>query len=126
MSDGIIAPGYTPEALEILSNKKSGSLIVLQGDPDAIAASSGVEYREVAGAVFAQRRNDVLFSAEHLEEVVTADTAMGDGEKRDLIVASIACKYTQSNSVVYALNGQTVGVGAVRLTAPHLSLGPLA
>ena len=80
----------------------------------------------MAGAVFAQRRNDVLFSAEHLEEVVTADTAMGDGEKRDLIVASIACKYTQSNSVVYALNGQTVGVGAVRLTATHLSLGALA
>lgn len=111
VSDGIIAPGYTPAALKILSAKKGGAFIVLQGDAEAIAASSGVEYREVGGAVFAQKRNDVQWGMEHMETVVTPG-ALTDAEKRDLVVASIACKYTQSNSVVYAINGQTVGVGA--------------
>jgi phosphoribosylaminoimidazolecarboxamide formyltransferase/IMP cyclohydrolase len=110
VSDGLIAPGYTPEALAILSAKKGGNFIVLQGDPDYV--SPDIEYREVGGAVFAQKRNKEAFGPEHCENVVTARKELPAEAVRDMVVASIACKYTQSNSVVYALNGQTVGVGA--------------
>ena len=110
VSDGLIAPGYTPEALAILSAKKGGNFIVLQGDADYV--SPDIEYREVGGAVFAQKRNKEAFGPEHCENVVSANKDLPADAVRDMVVASIACKYTQSNSVVYALNGQTVGVGA--------------
>jgi phosphoribosylaminoimidazolecarboxamide formyltransferase / IMP cyclohydrolase len=110
--DGIIAPGFEPEALEILRAKKKGGFIILAADLHAEPATQ--EYREVFGTVFAQRRNDVLFSAKtHLHNVVVGDaTNFTEDAQRDLVVASIAIKYTQSNSVGYALHGQMIGVGA--------------
>jgi phosphoribosylaminoimidazolecarboxamide formyltransferase/IMP cyclohydrolase len=109
VSDGIIAPGYTPEALEILKQKKKGGFIILQADPKFIAPV--VEFREMYGVTFAQRRNDALFTAKYLEKVVCGGPLSQDAI-RDLILASIAIKYTQSNSVGYSLNGQMIGVGA--------------
>ena len=109
VSDGIIAPGYEPEALAILSSKKGGNFIVLEGKIDF--PKPELEYREVHGAVLSQKRNDVVFGAEHCQTVPT-EKKLSDEAVRDLIVASVACKYTQSNSVVYAKDGQTIGVGA--------------
>jgi len=109
VSDGIIAPGYEPKALEILASKKQGKFIVLKADPNFVPPSE--EYREVYGAVFKQKRNDVLFDASRLNKVVTT-APLTDAAKRDLILASICIKYTQSNSVGYAINGQMIGVGA--------------
>eukprot|EP00455_Lapot_gusevi_P051232 TRINITY_DN758_c0_g1_i1.p1 TRINITY_DN758_c0_g1~~TRINITY_DN758_c0_g1_i1.p1 ORF type:complete len:402 (+),score=163.43 TRINITY_DN758_c0_g1_i1:87-1292(+) len=110
VSDGIIAPGYEAKALEILSAKKKGSFIVLQAKADYQPPE--VEYRELYGAVFCQKRNDHLCTVSDFQNVVTANKNLTDEAKRDLVVASIAIKYTQSNSVSYALNGQTIGVGA--------------
>lgn len=107
--DGIVAPGFEPEALEILQAKKKGAFIVLLADENFIAPV--VEFREIYGVVFSQRRNDILFTTNHLEKVVTG-TPFSEAAKRDLVLASIAIKYTQSNSVGYAKNGQMIGVGA--------------
>jgi len=107
--DGIIAPGYEPEALEILAAKKKGGFIVLEADESFTPPTQ--EYREVYGLGFSQKRNDALFTPAHLEKV-TAGTALPPEAIRDLVLASICIKYTQSNSVGYALNGQMVGVGA--------------
>ena len=109
VSDGIIAPGYTPEALEILKQKKKGGFIILQADENFIAPI--VEFREMYGVVFSQRRNDALFTSKYLEKIVTGGTFSNEAI-RDLILASISIKYTQSNSVGYAINGQMIGVGA--------------
>ena len=92
----MIAPGYTPEALAILSKKKGGNFIILEGDIDYV--SPDIEYREVAGAVFAQQRNKQAFGPEHCEKIVTKRTELPESAVRDIVVASIACKYTQSNS----------------------------
>lgn len=110
VSDGIIAPGYEPAALEILSQKKGGGFVVLKVDPDYHPPE--VETREVFGVVFAQKRNNVLFSHAHLSKVVTKAASLSPEAQRDLILASICLKYTQSNSVGYAINGQMIGVGA--------------
>jgi phosphoribosylaminoimidazolecarboxamide formyltransferase / IMP cyclohydrolase len=111
VSDGIIAPGYTPEALAILKTKKSGAFIILQARPGY--APPPVEYREVYGMAMCQRRNDAVFSpASSLAKVVTKDTALSADAARDLVVALIALKYTQSNSVAYARDGMAVGIGA--------------
>jgi len=112
VSDGIIAPGYTEEALAILCSKKSGKFIVLHGNPDCVTPD--MEYREIGGAVFCQKRNDTTISPEMLTHnpPVTARKELPASAMRDLVLASVACKYTQSNSVVYAVNGMTVGVGA--------------
>lgn len=111
VSDGIIAPGYEPAALEILKAKKGGNFIVLEADADFKLPS--LEYREVAGITFSQKRNDVIFSAEHLKDVQTTGAGeLTDAKKRDLILAAITLKYTQSNSVGYAKDGQMIGVGA--------------
>jgi len=113
VSDGIVAPGYTPEALEILKAKKGGKFIVLEADPDFIPDE--VEYREVYGMTFAQKRNDVIITAEHMtKNVVTKGgvSSLTDAAIRDMIVASICVKYTQSNSVGFAKDGMMVGVGA--------------
>lgn len=107
--DGIIAPAFEPEALEILKAKKKGGFIVLQADERYVAPLE--EFREVFGTVMMQRRNDVIFTEAHLKKLVTG-TALPEEAKRDLILASIAIKYTQSNSVGYAKNGQMIGVGA--------------
>lgn len=107
--DGIIAPGFEPEALEILRAKKKGGFIILQVDESFQAPL--VEFRDMFGVTFSQRRNDTVFSRDHLKEVVVGG-ALPEEAERDLIVASIAIKYTQSNSVGYAKNGQMIGVGA--------------
>lgn len=109
--DGIIAPGFEPAALAILTAKKKGAFIVLAADASFIPPSE--EYREVYGTVFMQQRNAVVFSAEqHLQRVVTGSAPLPPHAQRDLVLASIAIKYTQSNSVGYAVNGQMIGVGA--------------
>ncbi|OQR92074.1 bifunctional purine biosynthesis protein PURH [Achlya hypogyna] len=110
VSDGIIAPGYEPAALEILAAKKGGKFIVLEAD--AAFVPPPMEYREVYGMTFAQRRNDVLFNHSHVADVQTSCAPLTDAAKRDLILAAITLKYTQSNSVGYAKDGQMVGVGA--------------
>jgi phosphoribosylaminoimidazolecarboxamide formyltransferase/IMP cyclohydrolase len=109
VSDGIIAPGFEEEARLILAAKKGGKFIMLQVDEAYRPPVS--EYREAFGVTFAQRRNDVLFTAAHLEDRVVGDT-FPEEAVRDLILASIAIKYTQSNSVGYAKSGMMIGVGA--------------
>ena len=110
VSDGIIARGFEPKALEILKAKKNGAFIVLEADPNFVP--NEIEYREVYGTCFAQRRNDRRLVLEDLNKVVTKKSQLSDAAKRDLLLASIAIKYTQSNSVGYAKDGQMVGVGA--------------
>lgn len=109
VSDGIVAPGYTPEALQLLRTKKGGKFIILQATPDYDAGD--IEYREVYGMTFSQKRNTVILSREHFQNVVTTQP-LSDDATRDLILASICIKYTQSNSVGFAKNGMMVGVGA--------------
>jgi phosphoribosylaminoimidazolecarboxamide formyltransferase/IMP cyclohydrolase len=109
VSDGIVALGYEPEALNILKGKKNGTFIILQADPSYIPPD--VEYREVYGMGFMQKRNDRELTTKDLEKVMTSTTLTEDA-KRDLLLASIAVKYTQSNSVGYARGGQVVGIGA--------------
>jgi len=110
VSDGIIAPSFVPEALEILKAKKGGGFIVLKADPNFVPPVK--EYRTAGGVGFMQKRNDVVFEAARLDKVVTKNGDIPAGAKLDLILASIAIKYTQSNSVGYAKNGMMVGVGA--------------
>lgn len=110
VSDGIVAPGYTPEALALLKTKKGGKFIILQATQDYTPPE--IEYREVYGMTFSQKRNDVIVSKDHMSNVVTSNTTVPDDAKRDMIVASICIKYTQSNSVGFAKDGMMVGVGA--------------
>jgi phosphoribosylaminoimidazolecarboxamide formyltransferase/IMP cyclohydrolase len=110
VSDGIIAPSYTPKALEILSAKKGGKYIILEATPNYHPGD--IEYREVYGMTFSQKRNDVVITKEHMQKVVTAKKDVDDDAVRDMILASICIKYTQSNSVGFAKNGMMVGVGA--------------
>lgn len=110
VSDGIIAPGFAPEALEILTAKKSGGFIVLKADANFVPPVK--EYRTAGGVGFMQKRNDVVFESSRLDKVVTKSKDMPEAAKLDLMLASIAIKYTQSNSVGYAKNGMMVGVGA--------------
>merc|ERR1719158_2813474 len=110
VSDGIIAPSYNPEALEILKAKKGGKFIVLRADPDFVPPE--MEYRMCGGLGYMQKRNDVIFKESHLENVVTQRKDLSKDAKLDMILASIVIKYTQSNSVGYSLNGMMVGVGA--------------
>lgn len=111
VSDGIIAPGYTPEALELLKSKKGGKFIVLEATKDYDPGQ--IEYREVYGMTFAQKRNDVVITKDHMKDIATAQKeAVNDDVVRDMIVASICIKYTQSNSVGFAKDGMMVGVGA--------------
>jgi phosphoribosylaminoimidazolecarboxamide formyltransferase/IMP cyclohydrolase len=110
VSDGIVAPGYTPEALEILGKKKGGKFIILQATKDFVPGD--IEYREVYGMTFRQKRNDIIITKEHMSKVVTKGGTLSDAAVRDMIVASICIKYTQSNSVGFSRNGMMVGVGA--------------
>jgi phosphoribosylaminoimidazolecarboxamide formyltransferase/IMP cyclohydrolase len=110
VSDGIIAGGFEPEALEILRAKKGGKYIVLKADPAYEPPLE--ESRVVFGTTFRQQRAAEAVSAKTLEKVVTAKATLPDSAKRDLLVAQIAIKYTQSNSVGYAKDGQMIGVGA--------------
>jgi len=110
VSDGIIAPSFNAEALEILMNKKQGKFIVLKADPNFVPPE--MEYRMCGGLGYMQKRNDVIFTETHLEKVVTKKQDLSKNAKLDMILASIVIKYTQSNSVGYSLNGMMIGVGA--------------
>ena len=110
VSDGLIAPGFEPEALEILKAKKGGRFILLEANPGYTPPAE--EVKEVFGVALTQRRNDTLMGPQHLENIVTAQKTLTPEARRDLIVAAITLKYTQSNSVGYAINGQMIGVGA--------------
>ena len=111
VSDGLIAPAFESEALEILKAKKGGSYVVLQADPEYTAPDG--EFREVYGVVFKQQRNNLLLNAENLlSELVTENRNLPANAQRDLVLAAITLKYTQSNSVGYALDGQMIGIGA--------------
>jgi len=111
VSDGIIAPGYTPEALEILKSKKGGKFIILEAINGFTPGE--IEYREVYGMVFSQKRNDTIITSEHMKKVVTSSKdAVSVDAVRDMILSCITTKYTQSNSVGFARDGMMVGVGA--------------
>jgi phosphoribosylaminoimidazolecarboxamide formyltransferase / IMP cyclohydrolase len=117
VSDGVIAPGYEPAALEILRSKRGGKYCVLEVDPAWSAPDT--ETREVFGIVFEQRRNQVVPGREHLANVVTKQRELPESAVRDLILALITLKYTQSNSVCYAYDGQAIGIGAGQQSRIH-------
>ncbi len=117
VSDGIIAPGYTDEALEILKKKRKGTYNVVRIDPDYRPAP--VEHKDVFGVTFEQGRNESKIDASLLENIVTDNKAMTEEAKRDLIVSLITLKYTQSNSVCYAKDGQAIGIGAGQQSRIH-------
>ncbi len=117
VSDGIIAPGYTDEALAILKTKKKGNYNVVQIDPDYVPAPQ--ERREIFGVVFEQGHNFLKIDAEMLQNIVTENKELPESAKIDLIVSLITLKYTQSNSVCYVKDGQTIGVGAGQQSRIH-------
>ena len=117
VSDGIIAPGYEPEALEILKTKRRGTYNIVEIDPDY--APDPIERKQVFGITFEQGRNNFEINEALLSNVVTANKALSDEAKRDLIISLITLKYTQSNSVCFAYDGQAIGVGAGQQSRIH-------
>ena len=117
VSDGVIAPGFEPEALEILKAKKNGNYNVIQIDPDY--APEPLETKQVYGVVFEQGRNELKIDGELLKDVVTKNQEIPDSGKMDLIISLITLKYTQSNSVCYAKGGQAIGIGAGQQSRVH-------
>ena len=110
VSDGIIAPSYSAEALEILKTKRKGTYLVLQMDPDFQPAE--LEQKEVFGITFEQKRNTVEINEDCLTDIPTANKTFTEAAKRDLLIALITLKYTQSNSLCYAKDGPAIGIGA--------------
>ncbi|WP_276838319.1 phosphoribosylaminoimidazolecarboxamide formyltransferase [Anaerovibrio lipolyticus] len=117
VSDGIIAPSYSAEALEILKTKRKGTYLVLQMDTSFKPAE--LEQKEVFGITFEQKRNDVKITEECLKEIPTKSKYFTEAAKRDLLIALITLKYTQSNSVCYAKDGQAIGIGAGQQSRVH-------
>lgn len=117
VSDGVIAPGYTPEALEILKSKRKGNYNIVEIDPDYLPEH--VERKQVFGVSFEQGRNDFRIDEALLSNLVTANQVLPESAKRDLIVSLITLKYTQSNSVCFAYDGQAIGVGAGQQSRIH-------
>ncbi len=117
VSDGVIAPGYDPEALAILKTKRKGSYNIVQIDPDYVPEEQ--EHKQVFGVTFEQGRNNFRIDRELLNNVVTNRKDLPESAARDLIVALITLKYTQSNSVCYAYDGQAIGVGAGQQSRIH-------
>ena len=117
VSDGIIAPGYTDEALAILKTKRKGSYNVVKIDPDYRPAP--VEHKDVFGVTFEQGRNELKIDEALLQNIVTENKELPEDAKRDLIISLIALKYTQSNSVCYAKDGQAIGIGAGQQSRIH-------
>ena len=117
VSDGVIAPDYDPEALEILKSKRKGSYNIIKIDPDFVP--DPVECKQVYGITFEQGRNNFEINRALLEDIVTDNKEMTEEAKRDLIIALITLKYTQSNSVCYAKDGQAIGVGAGQQSRIH-------
>jgi len=117
VSDGIIAPGYTPEALELLKKKKGGNYCVLQMDPEY--EPQPIEQKTLFGLTLQQRRNNATIDKQLFTNIVSQKKELSDNAIRDLIVATIALKYTQSNSVCYARDGQVIGIGAGQQSRIH-------
>lgn len=117
VSDGVLAPGYTDAALEILKQKRKGGYNIVAIDADYVPAP--VETKEVFGVTFEQGRNEVEINAEMLSNIVTQRKDLPEEAKRDLLITLITLKYTQSNSVCYAEGGQTIGVGAGQQSRIH-------
>ena len=117
VSDGVIAPGYTEEALAILKQKKNGNYNVVQIDPDYVPEE--IETKQVFGITFEQGRNNIKIDESLFENIVTKNHDLPESAKRDLIIALITLKYTQSNSVCYAKDGQVIGVGAGQQSRVH-------
>ena len=117
VSDGVIAPGYTPEALEILKTKRKGNYNIIAIDENYVPAER--ERKQVFGITFEQGRNNFKINAELLSNIVTKNKELPESAKRDLIVALLTLKYTQSNSVCYAIDGQAIGVGAGQQSRIH-------
>ena len=117
VSDGVIAPGYEPEALEILKSKRKGNYNIVQIDPNYVPAVQ--ETKQVFGITFEQGRNNFVINRELLSNIVTKNKDLPESAVRDLIIALITLKYTQSNSVCYAVDGQAIGVGAGQQSRIH-------
>lgn len=117
VSDGVIAPGYTQEALEILSQKKKGNYNVIQIDADYVPAP--LEHKEIFGVTFEQGRQELPIDDELLSNVVTAKKELSEEAKRDLKISLITLKYTQSNSVCFVKDGQAIGIGAGQQSRVH-------
>ena len=117
VSDGVIAPGYEPEALEILKTKRKGNYNIVQIDPDYVPEVQ--ETKQVFGITFEQGRNNFEINRELLSDIVTKNKDLPESAVRDLIIALITLKYTQSNSVCYAVDGQAIGVGAGQQSRIH-------
>ncbi len=117
VSDGIIAPDYTDEALEILKSKRKGTYNIIKIDPDYVPEE--IERKQVFGITFEQGRNNLKIDNKMLENVVTDNKNIPDDKKRDLLISLITLKYTQSNSVCYVKNGQAIGIGAGQQSRIH-------
>ena len=117
VSDGIIAPGYDPEALEMLKTKKKGNYAVIQIDPDYVP--NPIETKDVYGITFEQGRNELVIDDALFANVVTANKEIPKQAKMDLAIAMITLKYTQSNSVCYVKDGQAIGIGAGQQSRIH-------
>lgn len=117
VSDGVIAPSYSDEALKILKEKRKGTYNVIKIDPDYVPAP--VEHKDVFGITFEQGRNNFIINEELLNEIVTDNKEISDTAKRDLIISLITLKYTQSNSVCYVKDGQAIGIGAGQQSRVH-------
>ncbi|MBO5852408.1 MAG: phosphoribosylaminoimidazolecarboxamide formyltransferase [Clostridia bacterium] len=117
VSDGVIAPGYEPEALEILKSKRKGTYNIVKIDPDYVPYAE--EKKQVYGITFEQGRNEFKINKELLTNIVTEKKDMPESAVRDLIIALITLKYTQSNSVCFAVDGQAIGVGAGQQSRVH-------
>lgn len=117
VSDGIIAPSYSAEALEILKTKRKGNYLVIQMNPDYKAPE--LETKEVFGVCFEQKHNDVKITEDMLTNIPTKNKDIPESAKRDLLISLITLKYTQSNSVCYAKDGQAIGIGAGQQSRVH-------
>lgn len=117
VSDGVIAPGYEPEALELLKQKKKGNYNVIRIDP--AYEPSPLEHKEVFGITFEQGRNELKIDDEFFSKVVTSNKEIPENAKRDLAISMITLKYTQSNSVCYVKDGQAIGIGAGQQSRIH-------
>ena len=117
VSDGVIAPGYEPEALEILKSKKRGNYNVIQIDPAYIPAP--IEKKQVFGITFVQGRNELNIDDKFFDNIVTENKELTEEAKRDLAISMITLKYTQSNSVCYVKDGQAIGIGAGQQSRIH-------
>lgn len=117
VSDGVIAPGYEPEALEILKTKKNGNYNVIQIDPDY--EPEALERKQVFGVVFEQGHNNLKIDKTLLEHIVTKEKELSEDAARDLLISLIVLKYTQSNSVCFAKGGQAIGIGAGQQSRVH-------